>query len=356
MADVFDRMLKEGESLFVNELALDFSFRPKNIQFRENEQHALADTFKPLLQKRTARNLLITGKPGIGKTLAVRDVLDQIEERTDEVRPVYVNCWHRNSSYKVALELCEQLDYPLTHNKRTDELLKMCVREANKKSAVFVFDEIDKVEDYDFLYMILEEVFRKSVVLITNYDDWLAQLDERIRSRLMPEAIEFKRYNGKEIEGIMHTRMGAAFVEGIWDAEAFERVVESTVEVGDIRFGLTLMRNTGLAAEDRSSRKIEMRDVEQALTKATDYKEKEIKSLEKEEQTILALAKAHSGTRIGELFKHYQEKGGVVNYKAFQRKVRKLGEDRFISTEKVVGGKDGTTTIIRYADKKLTEF
>ncbi len=356
MAGVFDKVLREGESLFRNEIALDFSFIPKLVEFRENEQFAIANAIKPLFDKRNARNLIITGKPGIGKTVATKHVLRELEEQTDDIYALYVNCWQKNSSYKVALELCDQLNYPLTQNKRTDELLKMIVHIVNKKNAVFVFDEIDKAEEYDFLYTLLEEVFRKSIILITNDADWAASIDNRIRSRLMPEVIDFRPYNGREIEGILRRRTEFAFVPGVWDEEAFMKIVERTAVAGDVRVGLYLLREAGLIAEERASRKIEAKDAEAALSKIGDFKQKEISKLSEEEKTILELAKKKPGCRIGELFKEYQGSGGKLNYKAFQRRVKKLDEDHFISTEKITGGKDGTTTIIHYEDKKLTEF
>ena len=39
---------------------------------------------------------------------------------------------------------------------------------SKEDNAVFVFDEIDKLEDYDFLYTILEDIYRKAIFLITS--------------------------------------------------------------------------------------------------------------------------------------------------------------------------------------------
>jgi hypothetical protein len=68
--------------------------------------------------------------------------------------------------------------------------------------------------------------------------------------------------------------------------------------------------------------------------------------------------KKNSGKKIGDLFKVYQDNGGAMVYKSFQRKIAKLESGRFISVEKTTGGKDGTTSIISYSEapKKLTDF
>ena len=67
---LFDDMLKDNESLFINEIALDYDFKPKNIPHREGQQQHIAACIKPLFQKRNGSNLIIHGLPGIGKNSA----------------------------------------------------------------------------------------------------------------------------------------------------------------------------------------------------------------------------------------------------------------------------------------------
>ena len=104
---VFDDMLKDGESLFKNPVALSFDYIPKLIPYREDHQFKIAGCVKPLFQQRNGRNIIIIGKPGVGKTVACRHVLNELEEKTDEIIPLYINCWKQNTSYKVFVELCE---------------------------------------------------------------------------------------------------------------------------------------------------------------------------------------------------------------------------------------------------------
>src|SRR3989338_3752286 len=107
--------------------------------------------------------MLIHGAPGIGKTAAVRWVLRDLEETSDDVYAVYVNCWQRTTTYQILVEICNALNYKFTQNKRADELLDIITNIANKKAVVFAFDEVDKVEDFDFLYSLLEKVYKKSI-------------------------------------------------------------------------------------------------------------------------------------------------------------------------------------------------
>ena len=165
---MFKDMLSADESLFVNPDYLDPDFVPPIIKYREEEQNYIAHCIKPLLQGRSGKNLLITGDPGIGKTLATKFVLEQVGEETSEVFTLYVNCWKKDSPYKVLLELCQQLNYKWTLNKNFDELLRVVAELINQKSAVIVLDEADKISDYSILYALLESLHRKSLILISN--------------------------------------------------------------------------------------------------------------------------------------------------------------------------------------------
>ena len=349
---LFDNVLESGQSLIKYEEALDYEFMPKVLKYRENEQQYLATAIKPLFQNRSGRNLLIYGAPGIGKTLAVKHVLNELEEETDDVQTVFINCWQYNTSYKVFVEICEQLGYKFTQNKKTTELQKVALKLLNDKPSVIVFDEIDKSEDRDFIYVLVEGVYHKAIFLITNYKSWLVELDERIRSRLMAELQEFREYSPDETRGILQERVDVGFVPNVWVSSAFDEVVSKTSLIKDIRSGLFLLKNSALNAEDRSSKKIELIDVSKAISQLDEFTIKNTTDLDEEAQFILKLIKQNTGKKIGDLFSDYQSIGGKSSYKTFQRRISKLDEGKFIKVTKQKGA-GGNTSII---EKRLTDF
>jgi orc1/cdc6 family replication initiation protein len=349
---LFDDMLKGDESLIRNEEALDFEFLPKSLPFRENEQKFIADCIKPLFQGRSGRNVVMYGPPGIGKTAAARHVVRELEEQTDDIYPIYINCWQHNTSYKVMVEICEHLGYRLVQNKKTVDLYKVVGAMINKKSAVFIFDEIDKAEEHDFLYFILESIYKKSICLITNFKEWVATLDSRIKSRLTAEMLEFRQYNEHETTEILKQRAGFAFPPGVWEDSAFARLARKTYEIKDIRTGLFLMRESALLAEEQSKKKVTLAEVEKAIVKLENFTIKSSAELAEDTRFILSIVKDNSGKKIGDLYKVYQEKGGKHTYKTFQRKIEELDKSSFISTTKQKGT-GGNTTIV---EKKLTDF
>ena len=355
---MFKNMLGAGESLIINEAALSYEFLPKLIPYRENQQFAIANAIKPLFNERSGRNLLIYGPPGIGKTAATKHVLRELEEETDEIIPLYINCWKYNTSYKIVKFICEDLGYKFTQNKNTEELFQIAKNIINKKSAIFVFDEVDKLDDTNVLYFILEEIYKKAIILITNYPEWTNSFDVRIKSRLVPERIEFKPYDKEETKGILEQRIDYALVPEVLKKDAFNIIVNKTFDLKDIRTGLFLLKESALIAEEKSKKKIELEDVEKAISKITDFSIKDKENLREDIKDILEVIKKYSGEKIGFIHDKYEQEFGVkMNYKTFQRRIQKLKEDKFIDVEKTGGGKEGNTTIIKYSTiKKLNEF
>lgn len=356
---MFKDMLGSGETLFKNEIALDFSYIPKLLPYREKEQHYIANCIKPLFQERNGKNLLIHGPPGIGKTAAIKWIFRDLEEETDDIIPIYINCWQKNTSYKIFIEICEQLGYKFTQNKKSDELFKVIKIMLNKtQGVVFAFDEIDKVEDYDFLYSILEEVYNKTLLLITNYKVWITNLDERIKSRLMPELHEFRQYSRDETEGILKERIKYAFVPGVFQIDALKLIVDKTETLKDIRSGLYMLREAALAAEDTSSKNITLEHAETSITRLSDFSVQSSDDIKDDTKPILDLIKENGELKIGDIYKLYTDNNGTMPYRTFTRRIKKLEQSKFVILEKVVGGAEGSTTIVKYNDatKKLTDF
>ncbi len=349
---MFKDMLKDSESLFLNEMALDVDYVPPIIRYRENQQQYIATCIKPLLQNRNGKNLFITGKPGIGKTVAIKHLLDELNKETDEIKTIYINCWKKDTGFKIVNEICEILGYKWVHNKGTDELLKEITGILNKKAAVIVLDEVDKLNEPEILYNLVEDVNKKSILIITNEEDFLIDLDSRIRSRLMAETLKFNPYNKEETKGILKQRISYAFSENVLQDDAFNLIVDKTCELEDIRSGLFLMKEAGLIAESESSKRILLKHAQKAKEKLRDFKIKKSSDLDDEEKAILNLIKENSGKSITELYKVYS-KNNDKTYRTFLRKIRNLEKNKLISTMEESGKR---AILVNYSMKKLNEF
>ncbi len=352
---LFDNTLKESESLFKDTLPLDIEFIPPIVKYRENEQQYIASCIKPLFYKRTGKNVLVSGVPGIGKTVAAKHILNELNKETDDVETVYINCWKKDTSYKIALDICEQIGFKFVHDRDTSQLFKEIARILNKKSAVIVLDECDKISDQQIFYTVMEDIYRKCLILITNEKSWASNLDSRVRSRLTLEFVEFRQYNLEEVRGILKQRVEYAFFPGVLDSEAFNLIANKTFETGDIRSGLYLLKEAGEIAESNLSRKINTEHAKKAIGKLKDFQIKSTSNLDLDENLILDLVKDYSGKTTVQLHKLYLEKGGKQAYTTFQRKIRSLERGKFISLREINEGK-GRSTIVEYGVKRLSEF
>ncbi len=345
---LFDDILQGNESLFVDEIALDYDYVPKEIPYRENQQKFIANCIAPLLQNKSGRNLFISGAPGIGKTLACLFVKRELEEKSDDVIAIYVNCWKKDSSYKILLDMCEQLNYKWVHNKRKDELLKVVSDILNKKRVVIFLDEVDRVKEVDILYSFCEDLYKKSLIMIANDKNWLGNLDDRVKSRLVPELLEFKPYNAIETEGILRMRAKYAFVPGVFNEKALKAIIDKTIELKDIRTGLFLLKEAGNVAEMNASREIKLEHAQKALDKLAGFKIKDSLEFGEEEQEILDLIKENSGISIKDLYGLY---GKDITYRTFHRKIDELRKNNMVEIKEV----PGKSSVVNYS-KKLSDF
>ncbi|MDP4012529.1 MAG: AAA family ATPase [Candidatus Nanoarchaeia archaeon] len=350
---IFKDILSNSESLFLNEDALDSDYTPPIIKYRENQQAYVANCIKPLLMGRSGKNLFISGSPGIGKTVAVTHILNELKNETEEIETIYINCWKKDTAYKVMLEICNQINYRFTQNRSTDELLQSITKILNKSGVVIVLDEADKLTENSVIYSLLEDLYKKTIILIANDKTWLSDLDERIRSRLMPEILEFNAYNAEETSGILKQRIEFALVPNILENEAFELISKKTYEARDIRSGLFLLKEAANSAESESSKRIRIAHANKAVEKLNEFHIKKSEEFTEEELKILDFIKVNSGKAMGDIHKEY-EKQSSMPYRTFFRKIKLLEKARRISLHNEGIGK--VTKVIYGSEKKISDF
>lgn len=354
---LFDNMLKSGESLFKNAVALDYDFHPKIIKYRENHQSHIASCIKPLFEGRNGKNLIIIGQPGVGKTVSIKNVLQELEEKSDDIKCIYVNCWKKDTTFKILVDICEQVGYSWVHNKRADELLQSVVSIINKKSAVIVLDEIDKATEYSILYSLLDEIYRKTIILITNEGDFSNKLDDRIKSRLTPDSLVFEPYTQEQTLGILKQRMEFAFVPGVFSGEAFHEVAKKTFEMQDIRSGLFLMKEATEIAEAGSMKLVTYEHARKAIEQIDKFKSKSVNKLDDKQQKLLDLIKDNSGKSISDIYRVYSENGGEKSYRTFHRKLQDLEKANMVKITEDNQGNDGRVKKVEFSTiKTLDEF
>ena len=259
-------LLSDEESLFTAPGVLEIEYLPRLMPFREDKQKYIAHCIDRLPSVST--NLVIQGPSGIGKTACVKWVFREFREKgSEDISLVYINCWRNDTLQKIAIDLCSQFGIQTSYRGQEEIQRAAFHRLKSMGPVAIVFDEVDRLQDDTLLYNFMEELSHKTIILISTRKEFLAELDSRVRSRLMPETMEFAPYTLDQTQEILSERREAAFVTGVWEANAFEIVVRKCFQQKDIRTGLALMKNAGIAAESDASRKITMSHVKEAIEK-----------------------------------------------------------------------------------------
>jgi cell division control protein 6 len=345
LASIFETE-KKTSSVIKNDEVLSYDYLPKILPYREGQIQEIALSIKPLIGGQRGTNLFVFGAPGIGKTASIKWVLRELEENTDEVVPIYVNCWNLKSKYFIFSDIANQLKISFTQGKSAEHILQQVLNRLKETSTVFVFDEIDKVDDSDFLYQVVSMFPKSSIILVSNSMDYITRIELRIKSRLMLRNMEFKPYSINEIAGILKERSKLALRSESIDPSLIKQIANVTYNKGDIRVGLHILREAAKIAENKSQKIIDKDIVAEAIKQIENTKVGDEEKLSEDELKILEAVKEKNGAIAGEVFEVYAEKGGQFSYRSFKRYIERLSKLGLIKVKSTAAGFKGKSTLI----------
>ncbi len=95
-------LLMWDESIFQDMEVFEFDFVPPGqFDFRDTQEQELAFQVQPALRGGRPLNTICRGLPGTGKTTSIRKLFTEIEEHTQKIVPVHINCQIDNTKFAI---------------------------------------------------------------------------------------------------------------------------------------------------------------------------------------------------------------------------------------------------------------
>jgi cell division control protein 6 len=332
--DLLDSIFEKiatGKTLIKNRRTLTIDYVPENLPFRDEESKTIAQALSVVLKGARTSNLLLFGKPGTGKTAVVKNVIEHLRKKAEElgteVTVPLVNAKTANTAYKVLYEIAEEiginkkeeskLQVPFTGlsmGEATDRILDFIQKK--KLHVVLVIDEIDSLVDKngdDVLYNFtranerISEGGFISLIGISNSLTFKDKLDPRVRSSLSEEEMVFNPYTVEQLQKILTDRAKLAFNDDVISGAAINLCAAMAGrENGDARKAIDLLRVAAEIAERERASKVEEKHIKLAqekIEKDTNYEV--IKNSTTHTKIVtLAIMKSKNGN-TGEVYEIY---------------------------------------------------
>jgi cell division control protein 6 len=299
-------MYETGQtSMIVEHSILRESYIPEKLFDRETQVQEILRCLSPLLKGRKPINLWLYGEPGTGKTATTIYLLNHIREKAG-IKGILINCWQKDSFYEILDEIISQLRILGAEEHRTTIKLEKLRRYLNDQPFVIVLDEVDQLtpsERSTTLYN-LDSLANVGVICISNSQQPLFELEERVRSRLNPYTVFFRTYPCGTLMEILTHRAGMALAAGVWSDKTLTRI--AGLANGDARMAISTLRNAVELAEEGHCDKISAYALEKQQSSARQAKrECTLKSLTEDHRMLYQIVKQQGQILSGDLWQEY---------------------------------------------------
>ena len=340
-------ILMHDESLFNNINAFDPDYMPPNFNFRDTQMEAMARAIRPALKGGQPSNAVVLGSPATGKTTSLKKVFELVEKNSENVVCVYINCQLHTTRFGIFSQIFKKIfDYmpPETgvpFSRIYTQIMKHL--QDNKKALIVAFDDINYLFQSNIANKVVYDILRayeefpgvkSSIFAILSDLEFKYAFDKNVNTVFIPQEITFPLYKYSEIESILHDRVKAGFFPNVISDEIIEQIAMYTLDNGDLRIGISLLRSCGNLAESDASREITQDHFENAVDSLVSINILEtIKSLNHLETVLLKMIADCEGVcKAGDLSEQFKIKT-KSSYASFNRTLDKLEFVRLIDTK-----------------------
>ena len=318
-----------ADPILVDETVFEETYIPERLISRKGQIEEIASCLKPAKIGKSIKNLYIYGPPGVGKTSVTKWILKENFEKIS----VYVNCWSKRTSHKIMEEILLQAGYVVHGKEPTSDLVKRF--EKSKKKLIVCLDEIDLLKDAEILYVLARNSC--GLVFISNQAHALSNVDNRIKSSLFLQEVEFKSYTKDEILEILKERANFGLRPDSITNNLLSIV--SGIAGGDARVGLQTLKISAKDAESKDLERIGMQEIKSAVKCARKYKLSYLLGkLNERQKTIYEILRKSREMGSGKLLEEYnktsKENIPERSYRSYMQRMEELGLVREIGSKR----------------------
>jgi archaeal cell division control protein 6 len=258
---IFDEVEKEN-LLFANKTFLDNLTLPSQIIGRERKAKELVRFLLGYKQGLVVPFVSVYGRSGSGKSMIVKFVCENLDE---DISYAFVNLRKARTVFGCANLILTELGQPSLKsaqgiNTGIEQISnaieqRLSNKKNNTKFFILVLDEFDvllydrrgKPSDFIYKLLVMEEKLRESgylmcMIAISNNVMSDFEIDDRVRSRIGTSEVFFEPYTTEDVLAILQDRAAKAFLEPI-DSEILQYCADqSSLEHGDARRAIDLLR------------------------------------------------------------------------------------------------------------------
>jgi cell division control protein 6 len=356
-----DDILMHDETIFRDIRVFNPDYVPDKFLHRESQMEALTLCLRPALRGGKLMNAVVVGSCATGKTTAIKKLFEKIEEYSDKIICVYINCQLHTTRYNIFSQIYQKMfghlppetgipvsriyEKIMKHLKNNDQALMVALDDVDH---LFHSKNANKIF-YDILRAYEEfEGVRTGLFAVISDIEFRYILDKNVNSIFIPKEIVFNPYTYNEMRDILKERVKAGFYPDVISEEILDEVAEETSSIGDLRVGIDLLGLLGNIAEADASRTIEERHLKTALQSSSSISLKNtLENLSEKERTLLELIIESEDQQLiaGNLYKNLNDKK-PLSYASFDRLLNKLEFLRLIDIEFTGKGSKGNARVI----------
>ncbi len=365
-------ILLHDETIFRNIDAFNPDYMPENYNFRDSQMEAMAISIRPALKNGRPINSVILGSCATGKTTALKKVFEMVEKTSDKMICCYINCQLHTTRFGIFSQIHKKIfghqppETGVPFSRIYQKIMKYLSSE--NKALLVAFDDVDYLFQnqnankifYDILRAYEEfPGVRNGVFAILSDFEFRFALDKNVNTVFIPQEVIFQPYTRSEILSILTDRARYGFYDGVINDDILEEITDYTLDSGDLRIGIDLLRVCGNIAESDASKTITENHLKKAMKKQISINLVEtLKSLNDIEKSLLnIISDSENILNAGELSEIFLKKNDV-SYATFNRTLEKLEFLRLIDTKFTGKGVRGNSRqiILRFDPEDVNNY